>query len=117
VGRGGHPYPIRIGTDGGLTEIKSEGGLLGVFRGEDFQTVSTELGPNEKLLVYSDGVEMAFLEHRPPAGGVPRYKEEFRAVAQLPAQELVTRLGQMLDVEEGSLHPVDDVTVIVMETS
>ncbi|MBN1346508.1 MAG: serine/threonine-protein phosphatase [Phycisphaerae bacterium] len=115
VSRGGHPYPIRIGVDGSLSEIRSNGGLLGLFGGEKFETVSTSLAPGEKLLLYSDGIEMAFLEQRDTDGGEPRYKHEFHSVAHLPGNELVERLTGMLDAEEGSLNPHDDVTVIVME--
>jgi sigma-B regulation protein RsbU (phosphoserine phosphatase) len=112
----GHPYPIRIGTDGSLTEIRTVGGLLGVFPTEEFETVSTTLSPGEKLLLYSDGIEMAFLESRVQQGGEPRYKREFRAVAHLAADELVSYLGSMIDQEEGSLNPHDDITLIVLET-
>jgi phosphoserine phosphatase RsbU/P len=115
VARGGHPYPIRIGTDGSLTEIRSTGGLLGVFPGEEFETVTTSLVPGERLLIYSDGIELAFLESRPHPEGDPRYRKEFQAVAQLPADQLITRLESLLDQEEGSLSPQDDVTVIVLE--
>jgi sigma-B regulation protein RsbU (phosphoserine phosphatase) len=115
VARGGHPYPIRVDTDGGMTEVRSIGGLLGVFAGEDFETVCTELSPGEKLILYSDGVEMAFLEQKDAPQGEQRYKKEFQAVANLPADELVSQLRVMLDSEEGSLNPHDDVTVIVLD--
>lgn len=116
VARGGHPYPIRIGVDGRLGEIRSTGGLLGLFSGEDFDTVTTTLQPGEKLLLYSDGVEMAFLEKPEEHGDEPRYQGEFQSVAHLPGKDLIARLGQMIDAEEGSLNPGDDVTIIVMQT-
>lgn len=116
VARGGHPYPIRIGIDGRLSEIRSDGGLLGLFGGEEFETISTTLNPGEKLLLYSDGIEMAFREQQDSAHGQPRCKKELQSVARLPARELVRRLTGMLDSEEGSLNPHDDVTVIVLET-
>ncbi len=116
VARAGHPFPVRIGTDGNLTEIRSGGGLLGIFPDEQFETVTTTLEPGEKLLLYSDGVEIAFIESRSPSDKEPRYKSEFRSVAQLDAEELVRHLGILLDREEGSLNPQDDVTVIVLET-
>jgi len=115
VARGGHPYPIRIGKDGSLTEIRSVGGLLGVFPGEEYETVTTTLNPGEKLVLYSDGIEVAFLEQRTAPDSEPRYRKEFEAVAHLPANELISHLGTMLDEEEGSLNPHDDVTVIALE--
>ncbi len=116
VARGGHPYPIRIGKDGRLGEIRSTGGLLGLFSGEEFDTVTTTLQPGEKLLLYSDGVEMAFLEKPEQHGNEPRYQAEFQSVAHLPGKDLLARLGQMIDDEEGSLNPGDDVTIIVLQT-
>lgn len=115
VARGGHPYPIRVGMDGSLTEIRSAGGLLGVFPDEEFETVSTRLEPGEKLLLYSDGIEVAFAEKHGTAVNGRRFEKGFRAVAKLPAKQLVQRLTEMLDSEEGSLNPQDDVTVIVLE--
>lgn len=117
VARGGHPYPIRVGASGEVSEIRSSGGLMGLFENEQFETVTTELLPGEKLLLYSDGVEMAFLEKREASHAQPRYKKEFQSVANLPAAELIDRLGRLLDAEEGSLTPHDDVTVIALETA
>lgn len=116
VSRGGHPYPIRIGVDGSLTEIRSTGGLLGVFPDEEFETVSTRLEPGEKLLIYSDGIELAFVEDRNAPGGEAQFEKGFASVAKLPPKQFVQHLIELLDAEEGSLNPHDDVTVIVMET-
>lgn len=113
--RGGHPYLIIADHDGGLTEIRSDGGLIGLFHGQEFATQHVPLKPGQKLIVYSDGLELALVDSRDPDTGQPRYKREFQKLARLPGPQMVQRLEQMMDDEEGSLNPGDDVTVIVME--
>ena len=60
-------------------------------------------------------MELAFVEQRDYETGEPRYKKEFQKVIHLPAEKLARRLEQMIDAEEGSISPRDDVTVVVME--
>ncbi len=113
--RGGHPYLIVAEPDGSLKEIKAEGGLLGLFPGQEFPTKQIQLQAGQKLILHSDGMELAFVQDRDANSGEPRYKREFQKVVHLPAEELTRRLEQMLDAEEGSINPRDDVTMIVME--
>ncbi|HNQ24691.1 MAG TPA: SpoIIE family protein phosphatase [Phycisphaerae bacterium] len=58
--RGGHLHPLLFGHDGTCSELRSPGGLLGLFAGEDFATREVELQPGDKLLLFTDGVELAF---------------------------------------------------------
>ena len=60
-------------------------------------------------------MELAFVEQRDYETGEQRYKKEFQIVIHLPTEKLTSRLEQMLDTEEGSISPQDDVTVVVME--
>jgi sigma-B regulation protein RsbU (phosphoserine phosphatase) len=115
--RGGHPYPILVEPDGTLSEIRIEGGLLGLFPGQEFPTKQLILKPGQKIILHSDGMELAFLEEREERTEQPRYKREFERVAHLPPAELIAQLEHMIDNEEGSLNPRDDVTVIVMQIS
>lgn len=115
LARGGHPYPILIEPDHTLREIKSDGGLLGLFHGQQFPAKQIQLTPGQKLILYSDGMELAFVEERDYDSGEPRYRRKFQELAHLPAEDLTSRLEQMIDAEEGSINPQDDVTVIVMD--
>jgi len=36
LARGGHPHPIHVGRDGACAEVRTSGGLLGIFHGETF---------------------------------------------------------------------------------
>ncbi len=113
--RGGHPHLILAEPDGTMREIQTAGGLLGLFPRQEFPSTKIKLQSGQKVILYSDGMELAFVEERDYDTGEPRYKKEFQKVIHLPAEKLTTRLEQMIDAEEGSISPRDDVTVVVME--
>jgi len=115
VSRGGHPYPIHVHRDGTLAEIESTGALLGVFPDQEFGTATVQLAPGDKVLLFSDGVELAFGPSPEGADVKEVYERQFRAVSHLPAEEMVEQLGQTIDCGEGSLNPGDDVTLVVVE--
>jgi serine phosphatase RsbU (regulator of sigma subunit) len=105
---------------GGLETVEAEGGLLGVFEGEEFGEATFELGPGDRLLMHSDGFEQAFPGD--PTGSrharLPsrRYLDEFAAVrGAATATELVQQIGRRIDVQFGSVHQADDVTLVVVE--
>jgi len=113
--RGGHPHLILVQPDGSMQEIQTGGGLLGLFPRQEFPGKRIQLHSGQKVILYSDGMELAFVEQRDYETGEPRYKKEFQKVIHLPASKLTRRLEQMIDAEEGSISPQDDVTVVVME--
>src|SRR5215213_3366570 len=61
VARAGHPAPVVIRAGGETIEpLQPDGGLLGVFPDEQYQSLTTRLAPGDRLLVYTDGIEVAF---------------------------------------------------------
>ena len=113
VASAGHPAPMRITPDGKTTELPVSGALLGVFAGKKYETLVTELNPGEKLLLYSDGVELAFINEGPDKP--LRFREEFGNLAEYDIRQMCTRLLDTINREEGSLHPRDDVTILGVE--
>jgi sigma-B regulation protein RsbU (phosphoserine phosphatase) len=113
--RGGHPYPILITADGIVSEMKSPGGLLGLFKGEDFPTFGTKLEPGDKVVFYTDGVEMSFQADPEAALDTRSYIRFFEEHAALPIDELMGRVEHRLDSESGSLHPRDDLSIVGFE--
>jgi serine phosphatase RsbU (regulator of sigma subunit) len=116
----GHPAPVLMRADGTLETIEAEGGLLGVFEGEEYREATFELRPGDRLLLHSDGFEQAFPGD--PTGSrqarLPskRYLDEFAAVrGAASATELVQQIGRRIDVQFGSVHQADDVTLLVVE--
>lgn len=113
--RGGHPYPVLIEPDGNLSELQCDGALLGLFPGQKHPTKQVQLRVGQKLILYSDGMEQAFVDDRDRKTGEPRFKAEFQALARLPAEDMIQCLKSLMDAEEGSIEPRDDMTVLVTE--
>jgi serine phosphatase RsbU (regulator of sigma subunit) len=95
--------------------LKTAGGLLGLFKGNEFPSLKTQLNPGDKVLWFTDGVELAFQ----PAGDdrldTTAYHKAFESMAALPIQNMVRQLDMLLDNETGSLKPHDDVTIVGLE--
>ena len=113
--RGGHPHPIHVNAAGRCSEVHTVGGLLGVFPEETFPSTRLIIEPGEKLVIYSDGVEDDIVERRERDSGDVCFTPHFQEFVQLPADACVNALRNKLDRTEGSLTPLDDVTVLVVE--
>lgn len=116
----GHPAPVLLRAGGGSELVNCSGGLLGVFDGETYAETELTLHPGDRLMLYSDGFEQAFPGD--PTGSrrsrLPskRYLEEFEALAQvLTPTEMVQQIGRRVDMQFGSLHQADDMTLVVIE--
>ena len=111
LSRGGHPLPMLIRAGGEVEEIGGEGALLGVMPEERFEPVSLTLAPGDKLIFFTDGVEMLFV---PPgaAANMAAWRSAIRERRGMPADVLLADLWQRLE-SRGSLD--DDVTVVTLE--
>ena len=112
--RGGHPHPILLRADGKIEQKESEGGLLGVFPGESNDERIVQLNVGDRMLLFTDGIEVAF------SADVETNKERWREELegrQMPAEQLLSEFAQIIDRECGSLSPRDDLTMVVLEIS
>jgi sigma-B regulation protein RsbU (phosphoserine phosphatase) len=113
----GHPHPLLVSADGSCTEIKTQGGLLGVFPDEPFDQIEVEVALGDRLVFFSDGFEQAFPhpgtnlnDRRLPTA---RYRREIERLALAgTAEGMIEQLSASLDEQRGSLHQVDDLTLI-----
>jgi sigma-B regulation protein RsbU (phosphoserine phosphatase) len=129
----GHPPPVRLKTSGESQLLETTGGLLGVFPDEMFSEISVELHADDRLLFYTDGFEQAFPAATPgeatPAAPpfadrnynrrlpTTQYRTEFSMLRAMPsALEMVEAISQRLDDQDGSLHQIDDLTLICVLT-
>ncbi|MCX5661160.1 MAG: PP2C family protein-serine/threonine phosphatase [Planctomycetota bacterium] len=120
--RAGHPFPILLHADGTSSTLSPDGGMLGVFPEEVYELTKTKLKRGDRLLLYSDGFEMAFPEGTGQAEGQvglanEKYTEEFRALAHGTLDEALSKLVDRLDVQTGSLNQQDDMTVVCLGIS
>ena len=111
--RGGHPEPILLTRDGELIPLETEGALLGIFPGDEFQQSAVELQPGDRVLIYSDGVELAFSDSDNPDPA--RWREVLHARRDLPTEQLMADLRTMLAESDATERKKDDLTVIAVE--
>jgi serine phosphatase RsbU (regulator of sigma subunit) len=115
----GHPPPLLLSADDAPRLLETSGGLLGVFEDEVYEQIEIELAVGDRLLLHSDGFEQAFpapkadnYEQRLPTA---RYREEFERLGEYTTpQEMINAISRRLDDQRGSLHQVDDLTLICM---
>jgi serine phosphatase RsbU (regulator of sigma subunit) len=108
--RAGHPYPLLLGVDGSCEMLQADGALLGVFPDETFTMTRMQLTPGDRLLLYSDGFEVAF----DPSDKLD-YTEQLKALARGPLDEAFAKLSTKLDHQVGSLHQTDDITALLLD--
>ncbi|MFO0930725.1 MAG: SpoIIE family protein phosphatase [Gemmataceae bacterium] len=109
LARAGHPYPLHVPRTEPVQLWKQEGFLLGVVDAR-FPLVTRTLGPGDKLLLYTDGIDHARFEDQPPGldsliGCADRHRG-------LPAREFVDRLARDLF---GTASLPDDLTLLALE--
>ncbi len=117
----GHPAPIIVSPDK-TRGIETSGGLLGVFPEATFDEAEFTLADDEMLILYSDGFETAFpgessdeYTRRVPSN---RYMHYFRRTADTWRQDnlrsAMDELACKLNSQSGSMHPIDDLTALVL---
>lgn len=120
LARAGHPYPLILRADGSTETVEPEGGLLGVFPDEVFEEVTIQLEIGDRVLLYSDGFEVAFdstedeTENGRKKLANDQYAEEFEDLRNGNAEGALDRLAQRLNMQSGSLNQRDDLTVVCM---
>jgi sigma-B regulation protein RsbU (phosphoserine phosphatase) len=113
LSRAGHPAPLILRSGGGLETIDCDGPLLGIFPDEPFVATTARLAPGDRLLLYTDGIEVAFCDDQ--FVDSQRWREELLARKGLPTDQLLGAFADRIDNEAGSLAPKDDLTVIILE--
>lgn len=113
IARAGHPAPLILRSNGLLEAVECEGPLLGIFADEPFVSVTTTLTAGDRLILYTDGIEVAFCDHHTIDS--QRWREELLSRSTLGTEELLSSFAERMDSEVGSLEPKDDLTVMVLE--
>ncbi len=118
LARGAHPYPVLASRGGMIRELRPEGDLVGLPDvPAEFQQEVVRLGPGDKLIFYSDGIEDILIRERDAATRQTTFTESFTEWIGLAADRMVAAIEAYLDGREGSLHPADDASLIVVEVA
>jgi len=117
----GHPSPVCLKPSGEVESIDEGGPLLGVFPDDDYPEARFRLTPGETLLIYSDGLEMAFDDPpREAESPLPNYLQRLLRFPwpdgreRLDMQPAISELQDELDCQSGSLHQPDDITILAI---
>ncbi len=122
----GHPRPLLVRSPTrAVSPVPTDGAILGVFPDEVYPDVTVALGPDDTLLIYSDGLETAFAapladHHQRRRSADHRHVEELRSVpwpdeaAGVRLHDSIIALGRLLDQQSGSLHQADDITALAI---
>jgi PAS domain S-box-containing protein len=114
ISSAGHPPAIIVQPDGGLREAPDSDALLGAFRDSDRHDETVPLGPDELLVLYTDGVIDAPGSHE--RFGAERLRRLLADQAGRSPAEVLDRLDQALDAfTSGS--GVDDVAALALRPS
>lgn len=109
----GHNYPLLRRPDGSLEELKPGGLLLGLFPEARYEMGEVAFGPDDALLLYSDGISEAF-DLRGEQYGEERLMELWGKLAIRPAADAVRGMFDELERYRGSAPQSDDMTVVVV---
>lgn len=112
----GHLPPLIVRTDGTVEEVPTHGTLIGALPEVVAHTVTTELGPGETCLLYTDGITEA---RGGPLGdelfGEDRLRRALAECAGLPAEAVVERV-QMLAAQWLGSGRHDDMAAVAVST-
>jgi anti-sigma regulatory factor (Ser/Thr protein kinase) len=111
IANAGHNLPYLSGPDG-VREIRATGMPLGLMQGMEYEEMKAEIGLDETLLLFSDGLVEAHNPRR-EMFGFPRLKEYF--ARNSTAERLVDSLMSELRSFTGpGWEQEDDVTLVVL---
>jgi len=113
IANAGHPLPIRITRQGELQELEVRGTLLGILADQKYQTENIQLENGDKLLLYSDGAETAFITEE--TEGSIHFPKEDEHLSSSDIQSICDGLVDIIERKVGPEHPRDDVTIVGME--
>jgi sigma-B regulation protein RsbU (phosphoserine phosphatase) len=113
IARAGHPNPLLLKEAGIVEPLHCDGPLLGIFPDEPFEDATITLSPGDRLVLYTDGIEVAFCNDH--ALDTQQWRQELRDRSTLPTDQLLREFAERIDNESGSLEPKDDLTIVVLE--
>lgn len=111
VSCGGQPLPFLVERSGEVRQVGRPGTAIGLFGEPKLTDVSTTLGPEELLVLYTDGV----VEARSPSGEFDDglLEATLRTCAGQPAESVADAIEQALNEFAGG-RPRDDTAILVI---
>ena len=112
VARAGHPSPLLMRRDGTVTPVDCDGGLLGILPDEVYTEAEFTLAPGDQLLLYTDGVEVAFADTTTTS--LHRWRT-LSVTAGGEGDQLLSDCAAAVDAFNGDAPPRDDLTLLLLQ--
>lgn len=115
----GHPAPILLKATG-RQALETQGPLLGVFAESQFDEVEVDFSITDTLLMYTDGLDLALealakeVGTRHSIDTVATLVERANIGENASASCLVREISALIDEQCGSLHQLDDITILAI---
>lgn len=111
IGVAGHPAPLVLRDDGRLRTVGATGPILGAWPGGEWPTRRTAVGPDETLIVYTDGI--TDLPGADGRFGIERLRRFLVRSAGCSPDELVGNLERELGAFQAA-GPRDDTAMLAL---
>ncbi len=112
IARAGHPSPLLMRRDGSVTPVDCDGGLLGILPDEVYTEAALTLAPGDRLLFYTDGVEVAFADATTTS--LHRWRT-LLATAGGQGDQLLADCAAAVEAFNGDAPPRDDLTLLLLQ--
>ena len=108
----GHNAPIVVHADGSHQRLQEGGGVLGVFEEQKYAMGITELVPNDRVVLFTDGVTEAS-NREGEEFGEQRLLSLLKRHRALPANAIKEKIAAAISEFSGA-HLTDDATLLVL---
>jgi integral membrane sensor domain MASE1 len=108
---GGHPLPLILRADGSVEQFGEPGTLLGIGVKPELVDRTSNLGPGETVVFYTDGLLDAYAPGR--AAKASDLETILRSSAGRPPSEIIAAIEASL-LSSGETEPRDDVAIVVL---
>lgn len=111
----GHPPPLLLDNQGVVSPLQGlRNPALGLLKGVDFRSTHFELKPDERLLLYTDGVTEATNSQRELFSS-ERLEALFRDCRGMTAEAITEAIINNVRAHAGNDEPSDDLTVLALK--
>ncbi len=115
----GHPTPLIVSPDGSIRSVGQGGPPIGLLNDLEWEEVTFELAPGERLCLYSDGISECE-NPRQEMFGAHRFATTLKSLASQPVDHLLAGVQQQLNLwrhlpEQSAAPAGDDISLLVIE--
>jgi sigma-B regulation protein RsbU (phosphoserine phosphatase) len=113
LARAGHPAPLLLRRDGSIGTIDCDGGLLGILPDEVYTEASFTIAPGDRLVLYTDGVEVAFADRVDASLGV--WRTLLATHVGRPGDQFLPACAAAVEAFNQDAPPRDDLTLLMLQ--